>query len=94
MQKITFEYKGTMIKVTNALKESFEYAEPISTVRNALLALNKRYSNKLDQFVNGDVSLILKKDGQPGVLINNDSSLDIELGDINTITFFYPFKGG
>ena len=94
MRSVTFKYKGAMIKTTNALNESFCYTGPVSTVKDALLALNKHYDNRLSQYTNENVSVILEKDASPGVLINTDETLDIELGDTNVITFFSHFKGG
>ena len=94
MQTIHFEYKGTMIKTTNKLKEVFEYDSPLNTVREALNILNLHYNNKLDKYILSNVSIILKRDDSKKVLINTEDGLNMELGLKNTITFFYPFKGG
>ena len=83
-----------MIKVTNALKEDIDFTEPVTTVREALHALNRQYDNNLSQYVDENAGIILEKDGNPGVLVDRDDLLDTELGDTNVITFFYPFKGG
>ena len=61
MQKILFKYKGTMIKITGRLSEEFEYDVPLSTVREALDALNRHYNNKLDDYVHSEVYLVLKR---------------------------------
>jgi hypothetical protein len=92
MQKILFKYKGTMIKITGKLSEEFEHDVPLSTVREALDALNRHYDNKLHDYLFSEVYLVLKREGE-SVLINT-SSLDEKLGAINTITFYTPFKGG
>lgn len=94
MQKICFKYKGTMIKTTNKLKEEFEYDTPIDTVREALDILNKHYYYKLDQYVLSNVSVVFKRDDGKNFLINTEDGLNMKLGKKNTITFYYPFKGG
>ena len=91
--KIIFEYKGTMVKITKNLSESFEFSRPIKTVRDALAFLNERYNHELSQHIDEDINVILKRDDNPGILIK-DEGIDEELGEVNTITFFYPFRGG
>lgn len=93
MQEINFEYKGTMINITNKLKETFECNPPLITVRDAIYMLNDYYKHKLDDYVLSNVSLVLKN-GDNNFLITTEDGLNMELGDSNTITFFYPFKGG
>jgi hypothetical protein len=94
MSKVTFKYKGTMIKTTNRLSESFEYDGSVATVQDALQALDRRYNNDLSRFFCGEASVILERDGSPGSLIKPDAMTDEKLGNTNIITFFYPFKGG
>lgn len=94
MQKIRFEYKGTMIKVTEKLKEEFEYDIPLKYVKDALDALNNHYDQKLNDYVSKNISIVLKREDGRNFLITSDEGLNIELGRDNTIIFYYPFKGG
>lgn len=93
MQKICFEYKGTMINITNKLTETFECNPPLITVREAIYMLNDNYDHKLDDYVLSNISVVLKN-GDNNYLITTEDGLNIKLGDSNIITFFYPFKGG
>lgn len=94
MQKINFEYKGVMIKITNKLSETFKYDIPLKTVKEALDVLNEHYAHKLEEYTSLHVNIVFKKDDDKSILLNSRDSLDIELGQVNKISFYYPFKGG
>ena len=93
MQEICFEYKGTMLNITNKLKETFECNPPLITVREAIHMLNDHYDHKLDDYVLSNISVVLKN-GDNNYLITTEDGLNMKLGSDNTITFFYAFKGG
>jgi hypothetical protein len=68
--------------------------DDIATLDDLILLLSKRYSLDLAMRLDKGLNVIIQKDSDMPLLATKERFRLIRLGEENTVTFFYPFKGG